>query len=238
MRTIWSAARRAGIAVLAVALFPPPGHGQLRNDLANAISKDDPIYACLAAYQAAMQRREEEDKQIRSTFQDWIRVNSPAAAQLFPNLRFASLRWDMHRHPEAKGPLALATGLEIVVAIDTTTNRLLRELWCYGNHEEFGKLLVDYKVTLRDATEAKLVWEASCDLYGQGSKTAPMKKVSASEWRLGISSYDQTTSVVDGVKTVVTRTHSTRVLLDPKTARITSWENRVDSSNERKMPAD
>src|SRR6516225_3519934 len=96
MRTIWSAARRAGIAVLAVALFPPPGHGQLRNDLANAISKDDPIYACLAAYQAAMQRREEEDKQIRSTFQDWIRVNSPAAAQLFPNLRFASLRWDMH----------------------------------------------------------------------------------------------------------------------------------------------
>jgi hypothetical protein len=237
MPVLLSSARRAGVVLLAVALFPAPGHGQLRNDPTNAISKDDPIYPPLAAYQTAMQRREEEGKQFRSTFQDWIRVDSPAAARLFPNLRFASLRWDMHRHPEAKGPLALAVGLELVAAIDTTTHRVVRELWCHGNHEEFGKLLVDHKVTLRDATEAKLVWDASCVLYGQGSKTAPLKKMSASEWRLGISSYDQTTSVVDGVKTVVTRTHYTRVLVDPKTARITSWESRVDSSNERKMSA-
>jgi hypothetical protein len=166
-----------------------------------------------------------------------MKVDSPAAAKLFPNLRFASLVWDMHRHPESKEQVGLAQGLEMVVAIDTKTNRLTKELWIHDNHEKLGKLLADYKVTLRDAAEARLIWDAACDIYGQGSKTAPMKKISDSEWRFGIESHDQTTSVVDGFKTVVTRTYYMKVLVDPKTGQITSSGITVDSSNKRKVPA-
>jgi hypothetical protein len=237
MQAVVPLARHAGVVALAAVLFPVSAHGQARHDPANIVSKKDAIYPVLAEYRAAMQKREEQGKQVRSTFRDWIKVDSPAAAKLFPNLRFASLVWDMHRHPEYKGPVSLALGLEMVVAVDTKTNRLARELWLYDNHDKFGKLLADYKVTLRDAAEAKLVWDASCDIYGMGSKTAPMKKISDSEWRLGITSYDQTTSVVDGFKTVVTRTHYMRVLVDPKTGQITSSGTKVDSSNERKVPA-
>jgi hypothetical protein len=143
----------------------------------------------------------------------------------------------MHRHPESKEQVSLAHGLEMVVAIETKTNRLAKELWVHDNHDKFGKLLADYKVTLRDSAEAKLIWDASCDIYGQGSKTAPMKKISASEWRFGIESHDQTTSVVDGFKTVVTRTYYMKVLVDPKTGQIISSATTVDTSNTRKVSA-
>ena len=94
-----------------------------------------------------------------------------------------------------------------------------------------------YKVTLRDAKEAQRIWEASCEIYGQGSKTYPSKRISDTEWRLGISSFDQSWAVVDGLKTVVTHTHYLRVLVDPKTGRVTSAESKSDSSKERLLPA-
>ena len=90
----------ACLAALIVAAFPGPSHGQPRHNAANAVPKNDPIHPLLAEYQAAMVKREEDGKQVRSTFRDWIKVDSAAAAKLFPNLRFASLRWDMHRDPE------------------------------------------------------------------------------------------------------------------------------------------
>ena len=64
-----------------------------------------------------------------------------------------------------------------------------------------------------------------------------MKKISASEWRLGLSSYDQTISVADGFMTVVTRTHYMQVLVDAETGRIGSAETKVDTTDERKIPA-
>ncbi len=237
MQTAVFFARYAGVVALAAVLFPGSGHGQTRHDPANIVSKKDPIYPTLADYLAGMRRREEEEKQVRSDFREWVKVDSPAAAKLFPNLRFASLVWDMRRHPEFKGQVSLAQGLEMVVAIDTKTNRLARDLWVFNDHDEFGKLLADYKVTLRDAAEAKLVWDASCDIYGQGSKTSPLKKVSDSEWRLGITSYDHTTSIDNGSQTVQTRTYYMKVLIDPKTGRIISSATKVDYSDIRKEPA-
>lgn len=239
MPAVLSLARFASVLVVAFAVvqFPVSAHAQTRYDPANIISKMDPIYPALAEYKAKMQKREEEEKQVRSTFHDWIKIDSTAASKLFPDLRFASLVWDMHRHPEYKGPISLAAGLEMVVAIDAKTKRIARELWVYNNHDEFGKLLADYKVTVRNAAEAKLVWDASCEIYGMGSKTDPMKKISDSEWHLGITSYDQTTSVVDGFKTVVTRTHYMKVLVDAKTGQVVSSATTVDTSDIRKLPA-
>lgn len=57
------------------------------------------------------------------------------------------------------------------------------------------------------------------------------------EWRLGRSGYDQTVASDGGFRTVVTRTHYKRVRTDPKTYRVLSWESVVDTSNERRVPA-
>ncbi len=200
------------------------------------IPKTDSIYPVLAAHQAAIAKRYEDGKCARPLFSDWMRVNSPAAAKLFPKLQFASISWSLRRHPEAKGSVALAEGLKVTVAIDAATKRIIKELHCGGNYEAYGKLLVDRRALLRDAAEAKLVWEAFGDIHHIGSKKWPCKKVSASEWHLGISRSDQTKSVADGFKTVVTQTYYAKVLVDSKTGRITSWESKVDSSDERKIP--
>ena len=143
-------------------------------------------------------------------------VNSPATAQLFPKLQFASISRSWDGHP--------ADDLGVTVAIDTAAKRIVKELLRYGNYEKYGELLVDHRVTLRDAADAKLIWDAFCDIHHRHWKDHPLKKVSASEWHLGISQYDQT------------RTHYMKVLVDPRTGQITSWESKVDSSDERKIP--
>jgi len=122
------------------------------------------------------------------------------------------------------------------VAIDTTTKRFVEELPCWGNYEAYGKLLVDHRVPLRDTADAKLVWDVFCDVHHRHWKHYPLKKVLANEWHLGIYRYAQTTSVVDEIKTEVTRTHYTKVLVDPKTGQVNSWESKMDSSDERKIP--
>jgi hypothetical protein len=166
--------------------------GQLRAGEDKLVAKTDPIFPTLDAFRASLANDYEKGKQIRAIFSAWRHVDSTAAAKLFPNLQFASLSWSMERHPEAKESVALAAGLEVTLAIDRTTKRQAAVLYCWGNHDEYGKLLIDHKIPLRDEKEAHLVWDAFCELHHHGSKTAPLKKVSPTEWHLGISSYDQT----------------------------------------------
>jgi hypothetical protein len=60
-----------------------------------------------------------------------------------------------------------------------------------------------------------------------------MEKVSDTEWKLGIFSYEDTLSVVNGVKTIVKRTQFIRVATDPATHLIVAWESVVETSDER-----
>jgi len=60
-------------------------------------------------------------------------------------------------------------------------------------------------------------------------------KISDNEWKLGISSYDQTISTDDASKVVVTRTHYTKIITGTNTNEIIEWKSIVDTSNERKV---
>jgi hypothetical protein len=226
MRILFSAAVISGLLLGVQLTMCAPAYGQIRFDTSTAVPKTDPIYPVLAEHKALIEMRSEGCKSAQPTFSDWVWVNSPAAAQLFPKLQFASMSFSA----------ACAHGLEVTVAIDTATKCLVKELYCYGSYEAYGELLVDHRVPLRDAADAKLVWDAFCDIHHRHWKDLPLKKVSASEWHLGISQYDQTTSVVGEFKTVVTQTHYKKVLVDPRTGQITSWESKGDSSDERKIP--
>jgi hypothetical protein len=217
------------VVTLAAMFCRAPGLLPGRYDKANIIPKTDLAYPTLADFRAKMQERTEERKEIRLEFNDWVKIKSPAAAKLFPNLRFAAVRWGMERHPEYKGINLSLAGGETVVAIDTKTNRIV-------SVGDFEKLFTDHNVTLRDAKQAKLIWNAYCDLSGRYGGY-PIRQISDTEWRLGVASFERTRSVVDGIRTLATEIYYMRVLVDPKTGLITSVEHKVDMSNERKVPA-
>lgn len=214
-----------------------PTFGQIRYDTATVISNSDPIYAVLAADRTAIEKGHEDGKMIRATFRPWVAVDSAPAARLFPGLRFASIAWSESPHPEAKyHPVGLALSIEKTVAIDTNSNRIVMGLFCEGNYEPYGKLLVAHNVSLRNTADAKTIWEAFCDIHHRHWKDFPLEKVSDVEWHLGLSSHAETMSVIDGFKTEATRTYYMKVVVDPKTGLIVSCESKVDTSEQRKTP--
>jgi hypothetical protein len=225
--------------LLAIDGLKSHSHAQTDNRLikATAVKESDPIFPVLEARKAAIAKPYEEGKLAQPVFTRWAQVDSPTVAQLFPKLRFASISYDLRPHPESNGRVSLAGGLGMTLAIDRATHRLEREFPTTGNYEAYGKLLVDLQIPIRNAADAKLVWDAFCDIHGRGSKSAEIKKVSAAEWHLGISRYDQTISVTEGIRTDVTRTHFMKVLVDEKTGHVALWESNVETSPERKTPA-
>src|SRR4029077_13803760 len=128
----------------------------------------------------------------RSSCEKWVRVNSEQVSQLFPKLSFFSI--------------SLAFDFEKTVGINTDTGKIEEELWSFGNHEEFGKMLVKYKIVLKDDADANKIWKAYCEIHHDHEEELPFKKVSDTKWHLGIASYDQTISATE-TRTVVTTTH-------------------------------
>lgn len=206
---------------------------------AEVLSKDDPITAALAEEQTKIEAKYEVYKFAQPKFESWRRIRSPFAGKLFPKLEFAFITWVEVPHPQAKQrAIGLALGLGQTVAVDHETRQIVWRESLHGNYRDFAKLLVDHQITLQNVADAKRIWDAFCDIHRREWKNHELKKVSSSEWRLGINSYDQTTAVKQGHKVVVTRTHYFQIQTDPKTGLIRGWESKVETSNERKVPID
>lgn len=207
------------------------GHG------AQTVDPTDEIYPLLLARQTEITGMYERDATSVPRFQKWVEIDSAAARRLFPGLRFACIQWDEAADPRAKDrPVSRALGLQTTLAVDPKAGSVVATLAGHGNFEAFGILLIESKVVLRDEADAKLIWDAFCDLHCKAWKGQPHERFSDTEWRLGRSSYDQVIASYAGFKTVVTRTRYTRVRMDSKANRVLSWESVVETSNERKIP--
>jgi len=209
---------------------------QIRYDGATPVAHDDAIYPLLAQHQASIERKYKAGGYTFAEFSQWIHVESPAAAKLFPTLQFASVRWSERANPAAKKPVAQAIGLEKTLGVDRKKEKIVIELYGWGNYVAFGKLLVDHRIKLRDEEDAQLVWNAFCELHHKHWQHYKLQRISEREWRLGIFSYDQGISSFSGFRTIVTRTHCMKVTVDPESGRILSWKSIVDTSNKRKVP--
>jgi len=200
---------------------------------AQPVADDDPIRPLLTKYEAEFRKTFREDE-VLIRFEKWMRVESPDAEKILPNLRFVSAAWSMRRNPAAKNSLlSIPGGMETTLAIDPKKLAVVAVLPNTGNHEEFGKLLVDGGAILREPADAAGVWNAFCDLHGRGWKSYPAKKVEDGRWRLGLYVYDQVVAGGEGSRSVVTRTHYYEVRTDVNSGRITSWTSHVDTSNPR-----
>jgi hypothetical protein len=162
---------------------------QIQFDQAIAISKSDPIYPALEARQLEIQKHYAANDYAVVTFTPWIRVDAPAAAKLFPNLRFASIAWSESVNPKVK-PLPahdLGFGIELTVAVDTRSLRIVNEQSDSGDDPQFSQLLAGAKVQIVTESDAKMVWDAFCSLTHHHWENYPAVKVSDVVWHLGIS---------------------------------------------------
>jgi len=225
------------ISIIMVLLLSSAAFSQIRNNPKLTVQKDDPHFAVLAEYKAQIVARYNKGKLIIPTFRSWLKVRSKSASELFPQLSFYSISWSESLHPNAKKQdMSLALGLEKTVGVNRNSGKIEVELLCCGNYEAFGQLLVRHKAVLQNVTDAKRVWIAFCDTHHRLWRDYPIRKISETEWRLGISSYDQTVSTTNKTKTMVTRTHYMQIMVDVKSKQILSWESKVDTSNKRTLP--
>jgi len=112
LRVLFSGAIVFGLLLDVKATIRSTAYGQIRFDTSSAVPETDPIYPILAAHKASIEKVYEDGKSAQPNFSNWVRVKSPAAAQLFPKLQFASISWSERRHPEVKDrAVALAAGL-------------------------------------------------------------------------------------------------------------------------------
>jgi len=177
---------------LTLAMSITCSHGQIRHDTAIRVTKSDPIYPVLEESRSQIEKRYEESKRALPVFSDWVQVQSPAAARLFPSLRFAGISWDERAHPDVKDrTVNLAFGLQTTVGVQTSSNRIQVELSGFGNYEAFGGLLATNHVRIHDAADAKTVWEAFCDLHFKHWQSQPSVKKSDKIWHLGDVTIDR-----------------------------------------------
>ena len=223
--------------LLAVFLTAAMATGQTPFDTAKPVDANDAIYPVLMGHQQRLvQTFERDGGMIVPQFKKWVQVESTAAKQLFPDLRFASIECDLARSPKALNELiSVPEGMRVTLAVDAKANTVVADLH-NGNSEAFGKLLVDRKIVLRNEADAQTIWEAFCDTHHDSRKGQPHKLLDKGEWRLGLYSYDQTIASDAVSTTVVTVTHYMRVRTDEKTGQVASWESTVDSANERRVP--
>ncbi len=161
------------------------------------------------------------------------RIEGGTIRTLFPGWEFYAFVYSNYMRKgfdDKKASLAMRLGYTLAVA--PNSGETIR-LYHYGDYEAYGALLARNKVTISNAEEARLVWRAFCEVHRKGWQNYGIERVSDSEWRLGITSGDQTIAEVDNTKTIVKRTYFTRVLTDPTTHQILAWKSTVETSDKR-----
>jgi len=110
-------------------------------------------------------------------------LKGDAARRLFPGYRFYLICWNEDTVDKQKPGVGLAVGLYYALALGPAG-----DTWRFqggGNFEEFGKFLAARKVDLKTMSDAKLIWEAFCEIHRQGWTSHPSTQFSETEWRLG-----------------------------------------------------
>jgi hypothetical protein len=159
------------------------------------------------------------------------RIEGKAIRTLFPGWKFYSLTYSNYakKGVDARS-LSLAAHLGHTIAV-ALNSREKKKLFHFGNHEEYGSLLIETKAAISNTDDAELVWDAFCEIHRKGWKGRNVEKISETEWKIGITSYDQTISIVDDISTIVNITHFMQVTTDPTSKQIVAWKSIVETSN-------
>ncbi len=215
--------------------FSPFGPVQYYN--AKVISTGDPIYDSLVGCQAGIQKEYDDNGHlVEPEFSHWVESGGPFARRLFPKLRFAIIFWSEHPAPgvNSEDVIGLALDSQDTVAIDPQARQVKGE--CCGSPDTgFGNLLKLYQCRVRNEADAKAVWIAFCEISFRDWKDWPVQQISPTEWHLGITKYTQTIADSGGYETRVDDIDYVKVMVDPATGIIKSFDHTGLRTNERKV---
>lgn len=163
---------------------------QIRWQQLTQITDSDPAAPTLKKWQQSIEADSRKHGDIVATFTPWYALPFASLRTLFPQHRFYAVSWSQHPPPGTeKNALGLALGIETTLVCDATGN-LVKEVQHTGNYEAFGELLHASHVTLRTADDAKLVWNAFCDIHQKHWQELPAIKVDDKTWHLGDETRD------------------------------------------------
>lgn len=148
-----------------------------------AVSKNNPDYKFVEAEFDRIRTNYAAAKVVRPTLHVPFQVHVDAALRLFPHYRFYVLCWDEEAVDKQNPPVGMGLGLYYTLALGADGE--IRRFQGTGNFEEFGKFLSDAKVALKTSEDAKLVWNAFCEIHRRDWASHPSERISEKEWRLG-----------------------------------------------------
>jgi hypothetical protein len=166
------------------------------------------------------------------------KIQGEASRALFPTWDFYSFEYSQYAKPGSTGRenLAFSLGHTLAVCADDPAAPRVMRLSHSGNYEPYGELLQSTRTLLHDVDDARRVWAGFCEVHRLSWQTNGIEQLSDHQWKVGISSYEQTTAAYSGMKTIVQRTHWYEIHTDPATDAITFWQSHVDTSAPRYEP--
>jgi hypothetical protein len=156
----------------------------------NKISKNNPDLVTLKNWQETTQKKYDKGGIIQPQFSDWSEISTPTLLKLFPSYRFYTISWNESAAEKSKKEyVACAYGLYVILSVQQETKEI-KEYSGYGNYESFGELLRVAKIRITSKEQAKLIWDAFCDLHQKYWKDQAIKQINAKKWHLGIITID------------------------------------------------
>lgn len=179
------------MATIATVLTLSVASAQMRLDQLTEVEDSDPAVPALKEWQQGIEARYRQGGFIVPAFSSWFALSFDSLKTLFPQHRFFAISWSEGAAPGMeKEAIGLAVGLEATLVCDAA-GKTIKELHHTGNYEAFGELLNAARVTIRTNDDAKLVWNAFCDIHQRHWQKQPAMKVDDKTWHLGKVTIDR-----------------------------------------------
>jgi hypothetical protein len=154
------------------------------------VTMDDPAQDILQDWKKETKARYNKQGLIRPDFGPWSEIESKPLQKLFPSHRFFTISWnEMPIDPDKGDTVGRAFGLYVTLAVDQNSGKK-SEHFGFGNYEKFGTLLKHNSISIRTQEDARLVWDAFCDLHKKHWKNQGIKRIDSATWHLGVITID------------------------------------------------
>lgn len=146
----------------------------------------DDMAATLEEWRARIESMQEADGDCIAEFTAWSEIDTAPVRGLFPDYRFFTITWNQRPVDETKAlTRAYAWGLAVTLAVARDTHSVT-EFSHYGNYVEFGDFLRRERIRIADESDARLVWDAFCDIHHKRWNQQGNDRIHSALWHLGV----------------------------------------------------
>jgi len=178
------------LCAVVIALSAWNADAQIRWQKLAVVEESDPATPALKQWKQTLAAKYKKGGIIVPDFSSSYELPSQSLKTLFPDKRFFAMSWcERPAEGKEKEAIGLAFCLGTTLVCDAE-EKVIKEVFHTGNYEAFGELLSAEKVTIRNNRDAKIVWEAFCDLHQKHWKDQGIERKKDGVWHLGVTTTD------------------------------------------------